>query len=397
MTLTLSSRGQTAPFRAMDVLAEAARLEAEGADIVHMEVGEPALGAPKAAIDALSADLAAGATLGYTSGLGIERLRRAIAALYGRRHGLDLDPRRVVVTAGSSGAFSLAFIALFEAGGRIGLADPGYPAYRNLLGALGLRAVRIETGPTTRFQPTPALIDGIEAGQGALDGLLVASPANPTGSMLDRAALAALIDDCRAARGGAGRALIVDEIYHGLTWSQDAVSALELDDEVIVVNSFSKYWGMTGWRIGWMIVPERLVRPVQNLAQNMFICAPHAAQIAAIGALSPAGEAEAEAELANYRQNRATILTTLTGLGFRDIAPADGAFYAYASLPEGHDDSVAFCRHLLAAHHVAATPGLDFDPVRGAQTVRFSYAQSPARIAEGCARLQRMLAGATPA
>ncbi|MEM6972046.1 MAG: aminotransferase class I/II-fold pyridoxal phosphate-dependent enzyme [Pseudomonadota bacterium] len=389
--MKLSMRGETPPFRAMDVLADAARLQAAGADVVHMEVGEPALGAPRAALEALRAATAAGEKLGYTSGLGTAALRDAIAKLYQRRHGLDLDPGRVVVTAGSSAAFAMVFLALFEAGGRVGLADPGYPAYRNIMSALSLQAVRIATGPDTHFQPTPALIAAVEAEGGALDGLLVASPANPTGAMLDRAALSALIEDGRAARGGRGRVLIVDEIYHGLTWGLPAVSALELDDDVIVVNSFSKYWGMTGWRIGWMVVPEPLVRPMQNLAQNMFICAPHPSQVAAIGALSDAGEAEVVAELAAYRENRSAILATLTALGFRDVAPADGAFYAYATLPEGFDDSTTFCRRLLQEHHVAATPGLDFDPVRGGRTVRFSYAQSPERIIEGCRRLTAMV------
>ncbi|MEO0823277.1 MAG: aminotransferase class I/II-fold pyridoxal phosphate-dependent enzyme [Pseudomonadota bacterium] len=371
----------------MDVLAEAGRLEAGGADVVHMEVGEPAFGAPRAARRALAGADAAGETLGYTSGLGTPALRQAIAALYRRRHGLELDPERVVVTAGSSAGFVLSFLALFDAGQRVALADPGYPAYRNILGALGLQAVRLPATLETRYQPTPEMLDAAAA-HGPVAGLLVASPANPTGTMLDRAAQVGLIEACRRH----GSVLIADEIYHGITYGADAVSALELTDDVIVINSFSKYYAMTGWRIGWMVVPRALVRPVQNLAQNLFICAPHPAQVAALGALSEEGEAEAAGHLADYRANRAGLTGALTELGFREIAPADGAFYAYARLPEGWTDSRAFCTRLLQEHHVAATPGLDFDPERGGETVRLSYAQSPARIAEGIARLRALIA-----
>ncbi|MEM8623920.1 MAG: aminotransferase class I/II-fold pyridoxal phosphate-dependent enzyme, partial [Pseudomonadota bacterium] len=284
--MKLSERGQTAPFVAMDILAEATALEASGARILHMEVGEPAFGAPAAAREALARAAAEGQTLGYTSGLGAQPLREAIAALYGRRHGIDLDPGRVVVTAGSSAGFVLAFLALFEPRERVALADPGYPAYRNTLKAMGIEAVRIETDLSTRYQPTPMHLAAIRD-DWPLHGLLVASPANPTGTMLDRWSLGALVADCSAHR----TVLIVDEIYHGLTYGGPAVSALEISDDVIVINSFSKYWAMTGWRVGWMVVPEALVRPLQNLAQNLFICAPHPAQVAALGALSPEGEA----------------------------------------------------------------------------------------------------------
>ncbi|MEO1317833.1 MAG: aminotransferase class I/II-fold pyridoxal phosphate-dependent enzyme [Pseudomonadota bacterium] len=390
--MKLSTRGQTAPFVAMDVLSEATRLEAGGAPVLHMEVGEPAFGAPRAALEALAAAEGRGETLGYTSGLGTAQLREAIAALYERRHGLTLDPGRIVVTAGSSGAFVLAFLALFEAGDRVALADPGYPAYRNTLSALGLEAVRLETDLATRYQPTPMHLAAARAAQ-PVQGLLVASPANPTGTMLDELALSALIADCAAHH----TALIVDEIYHGITYGDHAVSALEIAEELIVVNSFSKYYAMTGWRIGWMVVPEGLIRPLQNLAQNLYICASHPAQAAALGALSPEGEAEAAGHMADYRRNRETVMTALASLGFRDIAPADGAFYAYATLPAGWEDSMAFSRRLLAEHHVAATPGLDFDPVRGGQTMRFSYAQSPAAIEEAMDRLSRMIAAGTRA
>ena len=386
--MKISSRSRTAPFIAMDVLGEAQAIEAEGRDVVHMELGEPAHGAPRAAREALAAAMGRGATLGYTGGLGNRELRRAIAALYRRRHGLGLDPERVVVTAGSSAGFVLAFLALFDAGDRVAIADPGYPCYRNILGALGLEPVRLEAELTSRYQPTPALLD--QTG-GRLDGLLVASPANPTGTMLDRGALGALAEYCATH----GMALISDEIYHGLTYETPAVSALELTDEVFVINSFSKYYAMTGWRIGWMVVPERYLRPVQNLAQNLFICPPHASQVAALGALSEEGEAEVAGHIEGYARNRAMLAEALPRLGFTDISPADGAFYFYAGVSRLANDSRDFCARLLSEAGVATTPGLDFDPERGHGTVRFSFAQPSARIAEGIARISNFL-GAEP-
>ena len=379
----ISSRSRAAPFHAMDVLAEAAALEACGQDIVHMEIGEPAVGAPRAARERLAAAMEAGAGMGYTDGLGRRDLREAIAALYARRHGLEIDPGRVIVTAGSSAAFTLAFLTLFEAGERVALGDPGYPCYRNILHVLGLAPVGVATTPDTRFQPTPELL----AAAGPSQGLLVASPANPTGTMLDRAALSALVAHC----ADRGMALISDEIYHGLEFAGPAVSALELTDDAIVINSFSKYHAMTGWRVGWMVVPETLVRPMQTLAQNMFICASHAGQIAALGALSPEGEAELASHLERYRTNRDTVTTGLARLGFADIAPPDGAFYAYAGLGDIADDSTVFCRELLQHEGVATTPGRDFDPARGHATLRLSFAQSPERVEEGMHRLARFL------
>jgi len=384
----ISTRSQTAPFIAMDVLATAQAIEAGGGDVIHMELGEPAHGAPRTACDALAAAMSRGETLGYTNGLGLGELRSAIAALYRRRHGIDLDPARVVVTSGSSGGFLLSFLALFDAGDRVAIADPGYPCYRNILGTLGLEAMRIEAELDSRYQPTPDLLDRATRGQGGrLHGLLVASPANPTGAMLDRAALAALTGYC-AERD---IALISDEIYHGLTYDAPAVSALELTDQVFVINSFSKYYAMTGWRIGWMVVPDKFVRIVQNLAQNLFICPSHASQIAALAALSPAGEFEVAGHIAAYSQNRAALIEALPGLGFTDIAPADGAFYVYAGVSRLTNDSREFCSRMLTGAGVAATPGLDFDPVRGHGTIRFSFAQAPEKITEGIARISRFI------
>jgi aspartate/methionine/tyrosine aminotransferase len=373
-------RSAVAPFLAMDAMEAAHRLEAAGRDVVHMEVGQPGTPAPRAALARLEAAMRAGDALGYTVALGLPELRRGIAGLYRRRHGIELDPARVVVTSGSSGAFILSFIALFDAGARVALADPGYPAYRNILGALDLEAVRIETGLDTRFQPTPEHLDRA----GKVDGLLVASPANPTGTMLDRAALGAVAGWCAAA----GAALISDEIYHGLSYEAPAVSALEVTDDAIVINSFAKYFSMTGWRIGWMVVPEALVRTVENLAQNLFICPPHASQVAALGALEAKEELEGLKGI--YAANRARLLDALPKLGFADIAPADGAFYVYADCTRLANDSAAFCHRLLDEAAVAATPGLDFDPVRGHRTVRFSFARGEAEIAEGVRRMQRL-------
>jgi aspartate/methionine/tyrosine aminotransferase len=369
----------------MDAMEAAHRLEFAGRDVVHMEVGQPGTSAPRAALARLEAAMRAGDPLGYTVALGLPELRRGIADLYRRRHGIDLDPGRVVVTSGSSGAFILAFVALFDAGARVALADPGYPAYRNILGALDLEGVRIETGLDTRFQPTPAHLDRATDAAGRIDGLLVASPANPTGTMLDREALGRLAAWCEAV----GAALISDEIYHGLTYEVPAVSALEVTDDAIVINSFAKYFSMTGWRVGWMVVPDTLVRTIENLAQNLFICPPHASQIAALGALEAEDELEGMKRV--YAVNRDRLLDALPRLGFADIAPADGAFYVYADCTRLANDSSAFCRRLLDEGGVAATPGLDFDPVRGHRTVRFSFARGEAEIAEGVSRMQRLL------
>ena len=382
--MRISRRSQTAPFIAMDILAEAQAIEAGGAKVIHMEVGEPAFGAPRAAREALTGALDRGKKLGYTSGLGLSALRAAIAALYLRRYGIEVDRARVVVTSSSSAGFLLSFLALFDAGERVAIADPGYPCYRNILGTLGLEPVRIEAELASRYQPTPEALDQIT---GPLHGLLVASPANPTGTMLDRPALTALVGYC----ADRGVALISDEIYHGLTYDAPAVSALELTDDVFVINSFSKYYAMTGWRIGWMVVPEQFLRTVQNLAQNLFICPSHASQIAALGALSEAGETEVAGHLEQYARNRAVLMAALPGLGFTEISPADGAFYAYAGVSRLTNDSREFCGRLLSQAGVAATPGLDFDPARGHATMRFSFAQAPEKIAEGIERLSRFI------
>lgn len=374
-----SRRGDVDPFIVMDVMEAARAAEAGGRHIIHMEVGQPGTPAPEGALRALEGAMREDA-LGYTVALGLPALRARIARLYRDWYGVELDPARVIVTAGSSGAFLLAFTALFDAGDRVGLGDPGYPSYRQILKALSLTPVGIPARDENRLQPAPEdLPDDIQ-------GLIVASPANPTGTMLDRPSLAALIEAARAR----GAAFISDEIYHGIEYERKAVSALEIADDVYVINSFSKYFSMTGWRVGWMVVPEDHVRTVERLAQNMFICPPHASQVAALAALDC--DEELRANLAVYAENRRLMIEGLPKAGFTDIAPPDGAFYVYADVSAFTDDSLAFSKEILEKAGVAVTPGLDFDPVRGATTLRFSYARSTADIREGLARLERFMA-----
>ncbi|WP_298499842.1 aminotransferase class I/II-fold pyridoxal phosphate-dependent enzyme [uncultured Maritimibacter sp.] len=374
-----SSRSDVDPFIVMDVMEAARAAEEAGRHIIHMEVGQPSTPAPEAARQAVEAAMGADA-LGYTVALGLPALRRRIAGLYGEWYDVDLDPGRVVVTAGSSAAFLLSFTTLFDSGDRVGIAAPGYPSYRQILKALGMEPVVFPASETNRYQPVPE-----DLPQG-ISGLMVASPANPSGTMLGHDDLRALADTC-AERD---ISFISDEIYHGLHYDQRGVTALEITDEVHVINSFSKYFSMTGWRVGWMVVPEDHVRTVERIAQNMFICPPHVSQVAALVALD-AGE-ELEANRAVYVRNRALMLDGLAKAGFTRIAPPDGAFYIYADVSAFTDDSRAFAAEVLEKAGVAITPGMDFDPDRGRTTVRFSYARSTADIEEGLARLQAFMA-----
>ncbi|WP_439525568.1 pyridoxal phosphate-dependent aminotransferase [Roseovarius mucosus] len=374
-----STRSQIDPFIVMDVMEAARRAEAAGRDIIHMEVGQPGTSAPEGARTALARTMAT-EPMGYTVALGLPALRARIAQLYGDWYNLDLNPERVVITPGSSGAFILAFTALFDAGDRVGIGAPGYPSYRQILRALDLVPVDIETAAENRLQPVPDDLQGQD-----LQGLLVASPANPSGTMLDRAALGGLI----AAAEGQGAAFISDEIYHGIEYERRAVSALEITDDCYVINSFSKYFSMTGWRIGWMVVPEDHVRVIERLAQNLFICPPHVSQVAALAAMDCSEELEAN--MAVYRRNRALMLEGLPKAGFDRIAPPDGAFYVYADVSHLTQDSRAFAAEILEHAGVAVTPGLDFDPLRGAETLRFSYARATADIEEGLTRLRQFM------
>ncbi|RMC33708.1 pyridoxal phosphate-dependent aminotransferase [Paracoccus alkanivorans] len=372
-----SARGQVDPFIVMDVMAAAARAEADGRHIIHMEVGQPGTPAPAGARKALASVLEQ--PLGYTVALGLPELRRGIADLYHRWYGVDLDPARVVVTPGSSGAFILAFSALFDAGDRVAMGYPGYPSYRQILRAMSLEPVGIETRPEDRYQPRPGALPDAE-------GLILASPGNPSGTVLRPDEMRALTQ----AAAAKGMAVISDEIYHGLSYGDRCHSALEVSDEVFVVNSFSKYFSMTGWRIGWMIVPETHLRTVERLAQNLFICPPHASQVAALAALDC--EDEARANLAVYRENRRLMLEGLPKAGFTRIAPPEGAFYIYADVSDFTDNSLAFATEILDRAGVAVTPGLDFDPDRGARSLRFSYARATADIVEGLRRLTEFMA-----
>ena len=374
-----STRSGVDPFIVMDVMEAARKAEAAGRHIIHMEVGQPGTPAPEGARAALARDMGTDA-LGYTVALGLPALRQRIARLYGDWYNLDLSPERVIVTPGSSGAFILAFTALFDTGDRVGIGAPGYPSYRQILRALDLVPVDIETAPKHRLQPVPGDLEGLD-----LAGLMVASPANPTGTMLDQPAMAALME----AAAGQGAAFISDEIYHGIEYERQAVSALEISDDCYVINSFSKYFSMTGWRVGWMVVPEDHVRVVERLAQNLFICPPHASQIAALHAMEC--DAELQANMDVYRANRALMLEGLPKAGFDRIAPPDGAFYVYADVSHLTDDSRAFASEILDKAGVAVTPGLDFDPARGAGTLRFSYARSTEDIADGLARLKTFM------
>ncbi len=375
-----SSRSRVAPFIAMEVLAAAVERERAGHRVIHMEVGQPGAPAPRPVLEA--ARRALEGRLGYTEALGIRPLREAISAHYARTYGVEVAPDRIAVAAGSSGAFTLAFLAAFDVGARIAMPTPGYPAYRNLLGALGLEAVEIECGPETRWALTPEMIARAHA-ETPLDGVLVASPANPTGTMYSPEALDALVRAC----DDLGLWFISDEIYHGLVYNGVQATALSSSRRAIVVNSFSKYYCMTGWRIGWMVMPEQLAKPIDRLAQNLTLSNNEISQRAALAAFSAEATAELDLVRAGYATNRAYLVDRLPRLGFEDLYPVDGAFYAYASVKRFSNDSLDFVRRMLTEAGVAATPGPDFDGARGHGYVRFSFAGTHADIEEAVARM----------
>lgn len=383
MVLKVAKRGTIPPFIVMDVLRSANEREAKGEDVLHLEVGQPGTSAPLPVIDAAKEALTSN-LLGYTDALGIPELRNGIAQHYKDFYGVDLDAGRVVVTTGSSGGFVLAFMSAFEAGDRVALASPGYPAYRNILKAVGVEVVNIETGPETNFQPTPELLDRALADDpGSLDGLIVASPSNPTGTMIHSEGLKALVDCC----WDKGIRLISDEIYHGITYGEPAETVLTHTDDAIVINSFSKYFSMTGWRLGWMVVPEDLLRSIECLAQNLFISPPTLSQCACLKVFD-CGD-ELDANVARYAENRALLLDQLPKAGFEKLASADGAFYIYADIAHLTNDSQEFCTRMLAETGVAATPGVDFDPARGHRYMRFSFSGEHPVMAEAVERLGR--------
>ena len=385
IVLQPSARSGVPPFMVMDVMAAAARLEAQGRTIVHMEVGQPAAGAPASAIAAVRAALGDGPH-GYTATLGMAALRRRIAQSYAQRHDIEIDPDRIVVTTGSSAAFMLAFLALFEAGDRVAVAVPGYPPYRHILSALGCEPVLIETSAATRWALTGDLLLAQHSGR-PLKGVVVGSPANPTGTMMSAAALAQLI---RSAED-AGIVVISDEIYHGLDYAFPAQSAAALSANTIVVNSFSKYFCMTGWRIGWMLVPPSLLRTVERLQQNLAISVPTLSQIAAQAAFD--GREDLENIKHGYEENRRILLDGLPRAGLDSFLPVDGAFYLYADTSRFSDDSFEFAKRMLEQAGVAATPGVDFDPIHGRSFLRLCYAGSRDDMHEAVKRIGAWLKG----
>jgi len=383
MTLHASNRSAVPPFAVMTILQRVAELRSSGRDVISLCAGEPSSGAPSD-VRQRSAELMVDRTpLGYSATFGIEALRARLGSHYRRWYGLEVDPAQIAATTGSSGAFLLAFLAAFSPGDRVALARPGYPAYRNILTALGCEVVELDCGPTERFQPIPARLEAARP----LAGLVVASPANPTGTMVSTEQLGALAGWCR----GQGVRLVSDEIYHGITYTGSVGScAWEHDRSAIVVSSFSKFWGMTGWRLGWALVPDDLLGPFDALAGNFALCPPVPAQHAAVEAFSENSYAEAERGVAEFADARTLLLAALPELGWVDVAPADGAFYLYAGLGPAlgrYPDSVAWCAALLEETGVALTPGLDFDRVRGHTAVRVSLAAGPEAVAAAVTRI----------
>jgi aspartate/methionine/tyrosine aminotransferase len=378
-----SKRSDVPPFIVMDVMAAAARIEAQGRTVVHMEVGQPAAPAPATAIAAAQAALVKG-RIGYTECLGIPSLRARIARHYGDTYDLTLDPARVVVTTGSSGGFILAFLALFEPGDRVAMANPGYPPYRHILTALGCEPVLIETSEQTRWALSPKALIAAHK-RAPLAGVVIASPANPTGTMMDADALSRLI----AVAEAEGIKVISDEIYHGLDYAFAAETAANLSERAVVINSFSKYFCMTGWRIGWMVVPENLVRTIDRLQGNLAISVPTLSQVAAEAAFD--GREQMEAVKHGYEENRRILTAGLPKAGLDKFLPVDGAFYLYADISKFSNDSLDFAKRMLEQAAVAATPGIDFDPVNGHNFLRFCYAGSAAEMRDAVARIGNWL------
>ena len=384
MALKIGSGAAAPPFMVMDVIAAAndrqAALPPGAPHVIRMEVGQPGTGAPAGAVAAAQAALRSGHPLGYTEALGLRSLRHRIAAHAESWYGLDLPIERIAVTVGASGAFPLAFLAAFDAGDRIALGAPFYPPYVNILTALGMTAVILPAGPETRFQPSLAMLQQLDPPP---DGLIVASPANPAGTMLHPDELAAITRWCHHN----GVRLISDEIYHGLNYDSPIASAAQFSDSAVVVNSFSKYFSMTGWRIGWMVLPLDLARPVERLAQNLFISAPYISQVAAEAAFDC--HDELQANVARYRRSRDHLLAALPAAGFTWLSPAEGAFYLFADIADRSNDSAGFCARMLAEAGVAASPGLDFDHARGNRFVRFSYCGPEEDMRAAAERLAR--------
>lgn len=383
--LAPSVRSRIDPFIVMDIMRASHDREAAGADIVHLEVGQPGTQAPLTAREA-ARDAIETALLGYTDALGRVSLRHRIAQHYSDWYDLDIDPGRIAVTTGSSAGFVLGFLACFDAGARIGLPSPGYPCYRHIADVLGLEPVILQTDPASRWMPTPEMLEQVAIEGKPLDGLLLASPANPTGTMLEPERLKAISEMCQAQ----GIRFISDEIYHGLTWQRPAGTVLHHNPDAIVINSFSKYFSMTGWRIGWMVLPENLVRPVERLAQNLYINAPAVSQVAAEAAFDGTEELEGHKDV--YAANRGHLLAALPKMGITKIVPPDGAFYIYADVSHLTGDAHTMAQRLLSEASVATTPGTDFDEVQGKQFLRLSYARTGGDVLRGIERLGEWVA-----
>ena len=374
-----SKRSIINPFIVMDIMERANSIEQKGKTVVHMEVGQPGTSAPEAAKDFLKKAMEDN-PMGYTVALGLPNLRKKIAELYGEWYGVDIDWNRIIITSGSSAGFILAFTALFDKLDKVGLANPGYPSYRQIMKALNLEPVLINTSEKNKFQPSPG-----ELGRLNISGLLIASPANPTGCMIEREPLKALVDYCNDRKVS----LISDEIYHGIQYETKATSVAEFSDNCYIINSFSKYFSMTGWRVGWIVVPKEHVRIVERIQQNMFICASHASQILALGAFE--GRNELENNLLTYKENRKKLLTSLPELGLNKMAAPDGAFYLYIDISEFSSDSYDFAKKMLDIGGVAITPGIDFDPINGKSKIRISYARSTSEILNGIKRIKKFM------
>ncbi len=385
--LRVARRAEIPPFHVMDVWVAAGERQRTHGDLVNLSAGQPSTPAPAAVREGAARALVE-QVLGYTVALGIPELREGIAAHYARTYGLDVPAGQVVVTTGSSGGFLLAFLAAFDAGDRVAMARPGYPCYRNILSALGCEVVELPCGPQTRYQPTVAMLEALDE---PVKGLIVASPANPTGTVMPPAELAALAAYCERT----GVQLISDEIYHGISYdgAPATSSAWSTSSEAVVVNSFSKYFSMTGWRLGWLLVPPRLLRAVERLAGNFTVCPPAPAQYAALGAFAESSYAEADSHVARYAANRRLLLDGLARLGITRLAPADGAFYVYADVAHLTADSMDLTYRLLSDIGLAVAPGLDFDPVEGHRWIRFSCAGTPEDVAEALRRLEGWLDG----
>jgi aspartate/methionine/tyrosine aminotransferase len=378
-------RAGVPPFYVMDVWLAAAERQRTHGDLVNLSAGQPSAGAP-AAVRAAAAAALESSPLGYTVALGIPELRAAIAGAYRTRHGIDVDADDVVVTTGSSGGFLLAFLTCFDVGDRVVVTRPGYPCYRNILSALGCEVVDVPCGPETRFQPTAEMLAALDP---PVRGVVVASPANPTGTVIPPQELAAIAKWCE----DSGVQLISDEVYHGLVYpgAPETSCAWETSREAVVANSFSKYFAMTGWRLGWLLVPPALRRAVDCLTGNFTICPPVLAQFAAVAAFTPESVAESDARVEQYAVNREHLLNGLRAMGVDRLAPTDGAFYVYADVSDFTTNSLAFCSKLLADTGVAIAPGIDFDTARGGSFVRLSFAGPTDDIDEALRRIHPWL------